>query len=178
MKPVTYVCACVLAMMCLGSSADADPKADADYIASQVATQAIFEGAISAQKPLITSAIQNNLRVQGITLTDPDAFFDLFMEEFLGEFTQSMQAQTASIYLNSFSDEDLANIAAFFKTDSGQAYLLAVPGLMMEGARMGTAAGQIAGANAGKRLAARIQAEGLVVVEDPSLLSRLLEALK
>lgn len=141
-------------------------------------TRTIFKGAILAQKPLLIGAIQNKLRAKKITLSNPDRFFELFMEEFLGEFTQSMQDQSASIYLENFSEQQLADIAEFFKTETGQAYISATPTLMIKGAEMGRRAGRRAGANTFKRLAARIKSEGLIVVEDPSLLDRLLNALR
>lgn len=169
---------CVAAFTSFTSPLLADPQADADYIVSQTATRAMFEGAISAQRSVIIGAIQNDFRSQGITLPDPERFFDLLMSEFIDEFTQVMQAQTASIYLTNFSEGQLAEIADFYKTESGQALLAATPTLMMEGARMGQAAGEQAGANAGKRLAARIEEEGLIVVEDPGMLSRILNALQ
>lgn len=176
MKPI--ILACAIALSCLCAPAQAGPKDDAKYIVSQVVTREIFEGALLAQKPILIGAIQNELRAKKITLLNPDRFFDLLMEEFLDEFIRSMQDQSASIYLESFSEQQLADIAEFLKTESGQAYISATPTLMAKGAEMGQRAGRKAGANAGKRLAARIKSEGLIVVDDHSLLSRLLDALK
>lgn len=176
MKNVLF--ACILAITCLSAQAHADAQEDADYIVSQTVTQEMFEAGINAQRPLIIGAIQNQLRAKGISLPDPDRFFDLLMAEFMGEFTRSMREQSASIYLNNFSEKQLRDIADFFESDAGQAFIAATPKLMMEGARMGQRAGQAAGMNAGKRLADRIEAEGLIVVDDPGLLSRLLDALR
>ncbi len=172
------ICAIAFALTCIGAPSQADPKTDADYIVSQTVTRTLFEGALAAQRPLIIGAIQNDLRSKGVTLPDPDRFFDLFIDEFIDEFTQEMQAQTASVYLATFSGQQLADIADFYKTEAGQALIEVTPALMIEGARMGQIAGEKAGANAGRRLAARIESEGLVVVDDPSLLGPLLDALK
>jgi len=172
------LCTWAIALTFLSAPAQADPHADAKYIVSQTTTRAIFDGAIVAQRPLIIGALQNNLRAKGITLPDPDRFFDLLMEEFMDEFTQSMQDQSASIYLEHFSEQELADIADFYKTNSGQAFLSAAPTLMIAAAQMGQRASRSAGMNAGKRLAARIEAEGLIVVDDPSLLPRLLDSLR
>ena len=166
------------ALLLTGTAVTANPQKDADYIVSQTMTEELFAGAIAAQRGLIISAIQNDLRQQGITLPDPDRFFDLFMEEFLAEFTQSMRDQSAEIYIDRFDDDDLAAIAAFYKTSAGQALIAATPDLMMAGAEMGQQAGQLAGINAGARLADRIEAEGLIVVEDPNMLQRLLDSLR
>lgn len=162
----------------LATSAHADAQADADYIVSQTMTKEMFEGAIAAQRSMIVSAIQNDLRAQGITLPDPDRFFDLFLEEFIGEFTDSMRDQSASIYLDRFSADELADIAAFYRTPSGQSLVAASPDLMMAGAQMGQQAGMQAGMNAATRLADRIEKEGLVIVDDPGLMNRLLNALR
>jgi len=172
------VYAAALSLTLCSGSALADPQADADYIVSQTMTRDMFEGSIAAQRGLIISAIQNDLRAQGITLPDPDRFFDLFMEEFIGEFTDSMRDQSASIYLERFSAEELADIAAFYRTASGQALVAATPDLMMAGAEMGQRAGMQAGVNAAGRLADRIENEGLVEVEDEGMMDRLLNALR
>lgn len=156
----------------------ADPQSDAQFIVSQEMTKAIFEGAIRAQRPIIVSAIQNDLRTQGITLPDPDRFFDIFMEEFIGEFTASMQAQAAPIYLNAYSDEELAGIAAFYKTDAGQAMLRKAPELMMAGAQLGERAGLEAGEKVADRVAERLETEGINYFEDQSMMQRLLDALR
>lgn len=167
-----------IALAFLAVPLHADRQANADYIVSQVITRTIFEGAIVAQRPVIIGAIQNELREKGITLPEPDRFFDLFMVEFLDEFTESMQAQSAAIYLDNFSEQELTDIAIFFKTASGQAYIAASPVLMLEGARMGQRAGERAGRNAAKRLAERIERENLIVFDDPGVLQRLLNILK
>ena len=176
MRPI--LCACVIALTCLSTPARADPRSDAEYIVSQTVTRAFFEGAFAAARPTIIGSVQNDFRAKGVSLPDPDRFFDLFMAEFMDEFVQSMRAQTASIYLENFSEQQIADIAAFYKSEAGQALVMASPALMMAGAKMGREAGQRAGENAGKRLAARIKAEGLIKVDDPGLLSKLLDALR
>ncbi len=176
MRPI--LCACVVALACLCTPARADSRSDAEYIVNQTLTRAHFEGVFAAARPMMIAALQHDFREKGISLPDPDRFFDLFMAEFMDEFVQSMRAQTASVYLENFSEQEIADIAAFYKTDAGQAMIRAAPALMMEGAKMGREAGQRAGENAGKRLAARIRAEGLIQVDDPGLLSKLLDALR
>ncbi len=168
----------LLAVIFIGGPAFADPQADADYIVSQIVTQTLFEGAIKAQAPMITSAVQNDLRAIGIELPDPDRFMELFIAEFIGEFTTSMQAQTGEIYLDKFSADELHEIASFYRTPAGQAMIDATPDLMLAGAQLGAKAGQQAGRNAGRRLADTIEAEGLMLVEDPSLMQKLLDALR
>jgi len=176
MRNATF--AFIFAFSCLSSQTHADAQADADYIVSQTVTREMFEVALNVQRPLIIGALQNSLQAKGIRLPDPDKFFDLFMSEFLEEFTRSMREQSSAIYLNNFSEKQLQDIADFLRTDTGQAFVSANPKLMLEGARMGQTAGQAASLNAAKRLADRIEAEDLFVVDDPSLLSRLLDALR
>lgn len=176
MRPI--LCACVIALACLSTPTRADPRSDAEYIVNQTVTRALFEGVFAATRPMMIAAIQHNFREKGISLPDPDRFFDLLMAEFMDEFVQSMRAQTAQIYLETFSEQEIAGIATFYRSEAGQALIKATPTLMMAGAKMGREAGQRAGENAGKRLAARIRAEGLIQVDDPGLLSKLLDALR
>ena len=85
----------------------------------------MFEGAITAQRSVLISAIQHDFQKNNITLPDPERFFDLFLAEFIDEFTESMRAQSAEIYLQNFTSEQLVDIATFFKSDAGQAYIAA-----------------------------------------------------
>lgn len=103
---------------------------------------------------------------------------ELFIVEFIGEFTASMQAQTGDIYLDIFSDDEIHEIANFYRTPAGQAMINATPDIMMAGAELGARAGRQAGMNAGARLADTIETEGLVLIEDPSLMQKLLESLR
>ncbi len=175
MKRFLYFC---VVLACLGIPAKADPQADVDYIVSQSITREIFEAVFEVNRSVIISAIQNDLRAKGITLPDPHRFYDLLMAEFMAEFVESMRDQSAAIYIATFSEEELKDIAAFIKTSSGQAYFSASKTLMEAGSQMGEQAAQKAGVNAGKRLAARIESEGLMEFDDPGILSRLLDTLR
>ncbi|WP_102106920.1 DUF2059 domain-containing protein [Oceaniglobus roseus] len=155
-----------------------EQNADAAFIASQVATEEIFRGAVTANRPVIVKALENDLDQRGITLADRDRFFDLFLEEFIAGFTEKMQAETAAIYRNAFNDTQLADIAAFYRTESGQALLRQLPAVMAMGAAAGQRAGQIAGQEAGPRLAARIEAESLGIAADDVSRKRLLDMLR
>ena len=169
---------CLALALLLPVVAQADPQTDADYIVSQQVTKEMFEGALSAQRPILVSAITNDLSQQGINLPDPDRFFDIFVEEFIDEFTESMQSQSAALYMDAYTADELSGIAAFLKTDAGQAMTRKAPQLMMAGAQLGERAGMQAGQNASARVAARLEAEGLDLFEDPSLMQQLLDALR
>lgn len=162
----------------IGSTAFADPLEDAQYIVDQTVTKEIFEGTFVALGPVLTSAIQNDLRAQGITLPNPERFMELFISEFIDEFTESMRVQSVSIYLDQFNAEELEAIAAFYRSDAGQSLVAATPEIMLQSSAIGEVAGQQAGMNAGPRLADRIEKEGLLEVDDPSLLESLIDALR
>ncbi len=100
------------------------------------------------------------------------------MEEFIDEFTVTMQAQSTVLYQELFSEDELAGIADFYKAPAGQAFVAATPTLLGEGARMGAAAGEAAGANVGHRIEARFKAEGIQLFDDPSKMEKLFNLLK
>ena len=166
------------AAICLAFAALATPEEDAAYIVEQTVTEELFQAAINAQKPLITGAILNDLTNGGIEISDVDRFIDIFVEEFLDEFTDTMRSETLQVYLDSFSAEELESIAAFYATDAGQALIAQTPMLMQEGARMGQVAGSQAGLNAADRVATRLEAEGVTLTTDPSMMDGLLDALR
>ncbi len=156
----------------------ADAQADAEYIAAQTLTKELFEGALAAQAPILHSAIENDLRKKGITLSNPERFFEILVEELIDEFTASMQRQTVPLYLDKFSPEELAAIARFYATDAGQALIQKTPELMIAGAELGRQAGMQAGQNVEERVAVRLEAEGIDLFDDPSLMQRLIDALR
>ena len=131
----------LLASFIFVSPAFADPQEDADFIVSRTITRTMFEGTLEVQRHLILSALQNDLSEKGIVLSSPERFLDIFMEEFIEEFTLSMQAQTGDIFLNRFSPSELNAIADFYRTPAGQALINASPDLMKAGAKLGQKAG-------------------------------------
>ncbi len=155
----------------------ADPKTDIDYIVKQTLTRNIFEGAVMAQRELLVSAIENEMRKNDLRISDPDAFFDIFIDEWIEEFTTGMQAQTGVIYRNMFSDQELADIADFYRTDSGKALIQKTPLLMQAGANLGRKVGVTTSQTVNKRLAARLRAEN-VIIDSPSATEKILELLE
>ena len=166
------------ALVLSATTSFADPKEDATFIVQQTLTENMFAAAIFAQKDLIASALLNDLGAQGITLSDPDRFVEILVEEFLAEFTETMQAGTVDVYLNRFTPQQLSELAAFYRSDTGQALLAATPELMQTGATMGSEAGRRAGLNAGPRVAERLKNENVVLTADPTLMQRLIDALR
>ncbi|WP_198020783.1 DUF2059 domain-containing protein [Roseicyclus elongatus] len=133
---------------------------------------------MSSQAPIIASALQNNLRMQGIDLSDPQRFTEILTEEMLAEFTTRMRAETAPLYLNAFSPEDLAGIVAFYESETGRALLAATPMLTQQGAVIGGRVGTELGQTLGPRIAARLQAEGIQLTTDPAMNQRLIDSLR
>lgn len=156
----------------------AGPQEDATYIVEQTVTKSMFEAALEAQRPLIIPAMENQLAKKGVVFSDITGFANIFMEEFIDEFTEFMQRDTVGLYLAQFSPEELSEIAAFYSSTAGQALLRETPKLMQNAARIGQLAGIEAGRNAGPRVAARLQEEGITVENDKSLTQRLIDALK
>ncbi len=156
----------------------ADPQKDADYIVEQTVTRAMFEGAILSMRPVLISAITNDLRQKNIEVSDMEGFFDIFVEEFIDEFTAGMRSETANLYLELFSPEELADLAEFYKSPTGQKLVEKTPILMQASAQLGAKVGERAGENAGKRVAKRLEQEGIVLNNDKSLTQKIIDALR
>ncbi|MGR3469027.1 MAG: DUF2059 domain-containing protein [Shimia sp.] len=168
----------IILCLSIASTAGADAREDAERIARQAASPAIIDAALNAQRPLIIGAIENELRGKGIRLPDPDRFYDLFFAEFKDIFYEELHAITAEQYLGAFTPRHLAEIAAFLESPAGTAWTEATPGLIQRGGAAGAIAGERAGQQFGARLGRRLEEEGLIVVDDPSTLRRLLDALR
>lgn len=166
---------CVFALSAtLTCPAGADVEADLDYMISQQINRTMFEGALSAQRPLLVSAIENDLRKRGMGVSDIERFLDIFMEEFIDEFTETMQDEARALYRENFSDQDITDIAAFLRTPSGQALVAVTPTLMADGARRGQIAGREAGKKAAPRVLRRIRDEG-ITFDNPVVIDQLIE---
>jgi uncharacterized protein len=171
-----FMLAAILALF--ATPAWAASHSDADYVASQTVTEAVFLGALSALKPVISSAMENNLRKQGIEVSDPGAFADIVFQEFLGSFVEQMRIETARYYKQNFSPADLADIAEFYASAPGQELLRQVPAMTEFGAVMGAAVGQAVGVTVGARIADRLEEEGITLTSEPSMMQRLIDALR
>lgn len=158
----------------LACAAVADVEADLDYMISQQVNRTMFEGALIAQRPLLVGAIENDLRKRGMGVSDIERFLDIFMEEFIDEFTDTMQDEARALYRDSFSDQEITDIAAFLRTPSGQALIAATPTLMADGAKRGQVAGREAGKNAAPRVLRRIRDEG-ITFDNPVVIDQLIE---
>ncbi len=155
----------------------ADPKSDISFIVEKTVTRALFEGALKVQRPLIISALENDFRKKNLVINDSETFFDLFVDEWIDAFTLNMQERTGAIYRDLFSDQELADIAAFYRTDSGLAMIRQSPALMQAGAEIGGLAGAEAAEGANKRLAARMRSEN-ITIDSPSVTQQLLDILE
>ena len=166
------------AFICIPSASYAGANEDAQFIVEKTVTPEMFAGVAVAMRPVLTSAISNDLRDLGITLNDPDRFFDVFIEEFMDEFLTLTKDEMIALQLAVFTPEELEGIAAFYATPAGVALLAKTPRLIQDGASIGQRVGAIAGANAGPRVAARLRNEDVLTVESPNVLERLIEMLE
>ncbi|GAA5076964.1 DUF2059 domain-containing protein [Roseibacterium beibuensis] len=164
--------------LCLALPVQADPRADAEAIVGLTMTEDLFGAVMTAQGPIIASAIQNDLRAQGINLADPQRFTAILTEVMLSEFTRRMQEETVPVYLNAFTAEELAGILAFYRSAPGQALLAQTPMLTQQGANIGSRVGMELGPMLGPRMAARLEAEGIQLTTDPAMNQRLIDALR
>ncbi len=172
----------ILATILLGSvsltpAARADDRADATFIVEQTVTSTIMRGALSSMRPVLISAIQNDLRTRNIAVNKPELFFDIVMDEFIDLFVEDLRQATIPVYLEAFNAEELADIAAFYATPSGAALVSRTPSLMQAGALMGQQIGQNIMPKIMPRVAQRLRDENVDVMGDPTLMQDLLKEL-
>lgn len=97
------------------------------------------------------------------------------MEEFVEGFKVEMQERTKDIYLDLFTRSEIQGIAAFYRTDPGQALIRQSPVLMTRGASVGEAVGRTAATQLMPRVLHRIKQDG-IVIDSPSVTEKLLNA--
>jgi len=155
----------------------ADPAADARFIIDATVTDEAMSGVLSAMGPVLFAAMESELRNKGITLSDTETFANILIEEFMAGYLDAMRSEMAAIYLEEFSPEDLAGIAAFYAAPAGQAMAAKTAVLAQRGAAVGARVGQQAALEVGDRVAARLRAEGVTLTADPSMRDKLLDML-
>ena len=157
--------ALLLAALCLAPPpVRADAASDAAYIVEQTVTDEIMAGSMQALAPLLASAMESDLRRGGVTINDQGRFLAVVFDEFYPPFVAALRAELAGLYVASFSPRELAEIAAFYRTETGQTLLRRMPGMMVEVAERSRTLGvEVAGDIDPEKFLARLKREGVVV---------------
>jgi hypothetical protein len=149
----------------IAAPAVAGPAEDASFISEISYSDAVIDTTFETLGPIIRDSIAHQLGTQGISISDPDRYFDIFIEEFRLQFAAKIRRDFVPVLQDSFSDEELADIAAFFRSPTGQRYAAQTPDLMRAGSRIGELAGASAGLEAAPRIAERLGTEGITITD-------------
>jgi hypothetical protein len=105
--------------------------------------------------------------IKGLQKDHPNAS-DKAIEAFTAAFDDEIQNSMgdilkleARVYAEHFSEDELHQLAAFYRSDLGQKYLTEVPGIMKEMAPMSMAWAQAAALRAGQKAAERLKKDGV-----------------
>lgn len=157
--------------------ASADLAKDLDLIVTETITEDLYKAGIQAQREMILHSLEHEFRQEDIRVTKLDTFVDLLVEEVLSELVSEMRTRTKAVYIELLSEDDIADIADFYRTPAGQALLKNMPEMTRRSAADAVAAGAIAGARAMPRLTKRIKEEN-IEIGSPTLTQKLLDALQ
>ncbi len=151
---------------------------DARYIVTQTFTKRSVEGALRAIGPVLSSALENDLRKKGIEISDLATFQRLIADAFMSEYISKMQQQLEKYYTDNFTASELADIARFYRSDAGQAVIKKTPDMMKFGAIEGKRIGRNAAIHAAPNIKKSLKASGIVITKNKSMMQKLLDALK
>ena len=171
------LCALLLSTALTAAPARADPVDDARAIIAATVTDEAMSGVLAAMGPVIFGAMENEFRNAGIELSDTEAFANILIEEFMAGYIEAVSAEMVTIYVEEFTADELAGIAAFFASPAGKAMAAKTAVLAQRGAAVGAQVGQQAAMAVSDRVAARLRAEGITITLDPQMQDRLLELL-
>lgn len=158
--------------------AQSSAEEDARRVVELTLSEAVFDALFLTQGPVIASAIENDLRAQGIEISDAPAFTTILIDAMTARFAQRMQEETIPLYVATFTPNELADMRSFYESESGTALLAATPTLAAEGAIVGERIGQELGLELGPLLADRLEAEGIQITTDPATQQRLIDSLR
>jgi hypothetical protein len=147
--------------LCLCTSAQADVEADTKLIAETLFSHVTLEAVFQVLQPIISSAIVDQFRTAGVTVSDPPRYTRIFIAEFRNRYAEIMRAEIGPVLADMFTEQELSDIATFIQTPSGKKFFAAQGDLSQAGARIGQVAGARAGQEAAERIAKRMEAEGI-----------------
>lgn len=162
MRSFVSALALITCQTLVAQPAAADPAADIRFLTDTLYSQATLDATFETLGPLLTAGISSQLQAQGVSVSDPARFVQIFIEEFRGSFLAQMRQEMQPVLRDRFSDADLAGIAEFLRSPAGQKFVAEQPGLMRAGGQIGQRVGTAAGIEAMGRVAERMDGEGIV----------------
>lgn len=100
---------------------------NAIYIVSQNSTDERIDAELQKFGVVVGDYLNEWLQNYGGTIPDPHKFVVASMGDTLDQVMSLSRADAVPIYLEMFNSRELADIAAFYKTQSGQAFLAQTP---------------------------------------------------
>jgi uncharacterized protein len=148
-----FVIGAIMACVFVASPVAADEQRERTLAAQVVRDAGIREQVLQGIELGLPSARQQ-IRTMAPTM-DAERFIVLFREE-IDKVMPTILEEIARSYMEHFSEEELAQIAAFYQSPTGRSMVAKMPALTNRGAQIG----QTYGAQAGVAAAARLLAEG------------------
>ncbi|WP_316015899.1 hypothetical protein [Roseobacter sp. HKCCA0434] len=155
----------------------ADPRDNAHTIVVTTMMRDALSASSAPLMPIMEQAMEAPLAQSGGTLRDADAFYALMAEEFITVMVEIMSQPVIALYLDRFSPLELADMAADRTNEPILENSSRSSPVIDYMAQMDEAATQQAMAETLPRVAARIRAEGLVILDDAEAQERLLDTL-
>ncbi|MEZ5888039.1 MAG: DUF2059 domain-containing protein [Paracoccaceae bacterium] len=150
-----------LLSVCLALPVWADADSDKALIANTLFSDSTLDAVFQTMLPVMSDAVQTQFRNAGVTVSEPEAFMQIFLAEFRERYTEIMREELKTTLGDIFSDQELADIAVFIHTPSGARFFAAQGELTQAGFRLGQTAGARAGQEASTRIAERLDEEGI-----------------
>lgn len=154
-------CSAIFLSLCLALPARADIEEDKRLIAEAMVTDSSLDAAFQTLAPVLTDAIQTQLRSAGITVSDPSRFLQILIAEFRNRYASILREELRPALAEIFTEQEIADIASFIRSPSGARFFAAQGEMIQAGYRLGQVAGARAGQEAAERIAARLRQEGV-----------------
>lgn len=157
-------CAAALGL-CLAVPAQADVDSDTKLLADSLFSESTLDATFEVLQPVLAGSIDSQLRAGGLNVSDPDAYTRIFIEEFRTKYADIMREDIRPVLSQMYTPEELADIAAFIQTPSGQKFFATQGDLSRAGAQLGQSAGGRAGVEAIDRIIARLDEAGITFTD-------------
>ena len=153
----------VIGAVGFASAASAGPEEDARFLSEQLYSNEIVDTTFATLGPMITDSVVLRFQKAGVTISDPDLFMQIMLAEFQRSFVRNLQAKLVPVLRDRFSDQELAELAAFYHSPTGQRMVAEQPALIRDGSRIGAEAGGKAGLESAAAVAKRADDAGIVL---------------
>ncbi len=143
--------------------ARAEPQTDAEFIVDKFMTEESVNAMFNSMEPLLRTSMTGSLSrgpAQRLTARAREAVITEFVTQFRERFASKLKDKVVSVYLETYTQDELAGLKAFLETPAGQSYSSKQHLVIQRSSAMGRTIGAHIGVDIALDIGTRLKEEG------------------